>query len=506
MWVRFKRDDWRTVAHFLGVLVWAIGAIMVVPLATAVLLGEWGPAVHYLFSVGLAFTIGGVLRLADIRPRQITRRQAIIVVALAWLTVGLIGAVPLYLSGHWGSYLDALFEAVSGFTTSGLTLVQDLDHLAYSHNMWRHLTHLIGGQGVIVIAIAFAFVGRLGGTVSLYQAEGRDEHILPNLMHTARFIWAVTGVIVVVGTIALTLVNLSIGLEPIRAALHGFWITVATYDTGGFAPMSQNTMYYHSGVFETVSMYTMLAGMLNFALHANLWRGDWREMFKNIETRTLAIGMTILTVVISLSLAGSELFGDSFTVFRKGAYHIVSANSGTGHQTIYAAQWLNVVPSGALIAVILAMGFGGAVGSTAGGIKAMRVGVIAKSIVGSVKSALAPESAIIKMRYHHIVDRILSPELASGAASIFVLYLLTYTAGAIVGASYGYDLRAALFESVSATANVGLSAGITSPAMPVGLKITYMLQMWAGRLEFISLFALIAGLFVSARPKRRVKR
>lgn len=506
MWVRFTRSDVKTVAHFLGVLVWAVGAVMTVPLLTAIVFGEWDPALDYLFSIGLAFTVGGALRLAEIRPREITRRQAVLVVAMAWIAAALIGAVPLYLSGHWGSYLDALFEAVSGFTTSGLTLVQDIDHMAHSHNMWRHLTHLMGGQGVIVIAISFAFVGRLGGTVSLYQAEGRDEHILPNIMHTARFIWVVTGVIVATGTLALWIVSMTIGMEPVRALLHSFWITVAAYDTGGFGPMSQNTLYYHSGLFETVSLFAMLAGMLNFALHADLWRGDWREMYRNIETRTLATSMVLITALVALAMAGDDFFGGFGAVFRKGAYHVISANSGTGHQSFYASQWLNVVPPGAFLGIILAMGFGGAVSSTAGGIKALRIGVIAKSIAGSIKSALAPESATIKMRYHHIVDRILTPELASSAAAIFVLYILTYTTGAIVGAAYGYDMRAALFESVSAAANVGLSAGITSPAMPAGLKITYIIQMWAGRLEFIALFALVVGATVSLSPRRRVRR
>lgn len=504
MWVRFHVRDVATAAHFLGVLVIGVGLAMFVPLLTAVAAREWGPAADYLVSIAACGVIGGLLRLAQVRPAKMTRPDALVIVGLGWLVVSLAGAIPLYLSGQWGSYLDAVFETVSGFTTSGLSLVTDLDHLAHAHNMWRHMTHLLGGQGIIVIALTFAFVGRLGGTASLYQAEGRDEHILPNIMFTSRFIWVVTGVIVGAGTLALLVVNLGNGMSVDRGFLHAFWVTVASYDTGGFAPQSMNTLYYHSPAFEVVTMMTMMAGMLNFAVHAHLWRGNWREMYRNIETRTLLVSISALATLAVLAMAMSPHLNGIDPMFRKGVYHVISAHSGTGHQSIYGAQWQNIVPSGALFAVILAMGFGGAVCSTAGGIKAMRVGLIAKSILLDVRTALAPESAIIRTWFHHIRRRLLTPELAAGAATIFILYVLSYTVGAIVGVAYGYDLEVSLFESVSAAANVGLTAGITEPAMPTGLKLVYILQMWIGRLEFIALLALVAGVLVSLMPRRRV--
>ena len=145
--------------------------------------------------------------------------------------------------------------------------------MSYAHNMWRHLTHLIGGQGIVVAALSFAF-GKRGGAVSLYVAEGRDEKILPNVMHTTRFIWFVTAVFVTLGTIALLVFNLFHGMSLVRGSLHAFWITAACYDTGGFAPQSQNALYYHSAIFEFITVMLMLAGTLNFNLHADVWRGD----------------------------------------------------------------------------------------------------------------------------------------------------------------------------------------------------------------------------------------
>jgi trk system potassium uptake protein TrkH len=180
----------------------------------------------------------------------------------------------------------------------------------------------------------------------------------------------------------------------------------------------------------------------------------------------------------------------------------MSANSGTGHQTLYTTQWLNGYSGLGFAAILLAMAFGGMVSSTAGGIKALRLGLIAKGVLWRVKQSIAPASSVITQKYHHLLDVPLTSEVLSNALMVFVLYVITYITGALIGAAYGYPAGAALFESISATANAGLSTGITAPTMPAGLKITYMVQMWAGRLEFITLFALIASIVTSFRRGR----
>ncbi len=501
MWVTRTRSDVRAIAHYTGLLVVGVALLMLFPLATAVLLGEWSVALDYLVGVGVALGAGFLLMLSAPSGIRLSHSNALIVTGLAWLAASLAAAVPLALSGNYGSFLDAAFDAMSGLTTSGLTLAQNLDHMSLAHNMWRHMTHLIGGQGIVVAALSFA-IGLRGGAMSLYQAEGRDERIMPNVMHSARFIWFVTAVWVTLGTLVLSTLNVVRGMTLIRGSLHAFFATVATFDTGGFAPMSQNALYYHSPVFEFVTLLLMLAGTLNFNLHGDIWRGDRGELLSNIEARALGINMAILSFAVAIGLTATRLFGSPWEVIRKGVYHIVSANTGTGHQTLYAAQWTTDVGGLAFAAVVLAMAFGGMASSTAGGIKALRVGVIVKGIIQRVRRSLAPPSAVINTKYHHLTDQPLTDELLSGALLVFVLYVVTYISGALIGAAYGYPAAAALFESVSATANVGLSAGITSPSMPAGLKIVYMLQMWAGRLEFITLFAVIASVGLAFRRRR----
>lgn len=500
MWIRFGRDEICTIAHYLGRLMIGVAIVMVLPLATGLLYREWSAAFDYFMAIGLTLMVSMLLISVTCEARAISRREALMISGLAWATASLLGAVPLALSGHYGSYLDALFETASGFTTSGLSLTQDLDHLAHAHNMWRHLTHLIGGQGIIVAAVSLA-IGIKGGAFSLYLAEARDEQILPNVVHTARFIWFVTGAWVLLGTVGLTTVGLWHGMAVDRSFLHAFWLTIAAYDTGGFGPQSMNSLYYHSWALELVTLVLMLAGTLNFNLHADMWRGDKGEIFKNIEARTLAMNVLVLTAFAAAGLAATELFSTSGEVLRKGVYHIVSANSGTGHQSIYSAQWADMGPA-AFYSVILAMAFGGMVSSTAGGIKSLRIGLIIKAVVLEIRAALSPPTAVVRTKFHHLTDRPLTPQLVTSALMVFVLYIVTYITGGLIGAAYGYPLDVALFESISATANVGLSTGITNPAMPTGLKIVYIVQMWFGRLEFFTLLALTIAIIHSLLPRR----
>lgn len=502
MWVRMRIADLRVVSHFVGLFIFGVGIAMVLPLLTALAWREWGPALDYVLGIGIAMAVGGAMRLTMTGEIRMSHAQALSLTALGWLGAAAVAAVPFAVSGEFASYLDAFFEAVSGFTTSGLTLALDHDHMSVAHNMWRHLTHLIGGQGIVVAALSLA-VGLKGGAFSLYQAEGRDERILPNVLHTTRFIWFVTAVYVTLGTIILGGIGIWLGMNPDRSVLHAFWMSIAAYDTGGFAPQSINIMYYHNPLYEIVLMFLMIAGTMNFNLHAQVWRGDRSELWRNLEVRTLAFNTAILSVLAAVGMVAAEYYTLFPEVLRKGLFHIVSAHSGTGHQAIYARQWSQEFSGAGFAAILLAMAAGGAASSTAGGIKALRLGIIARAVVFQIKEALAPRSARVTLFYHHLRRQELTHEIVGAAAMVFVLYTVTYISGGLIGAAYGYDAASSIFESISATANVGLSAGITSPSMPTGLKFLYIFQMWAGRLEFIAVFVLLAQTLLTVRSAWR---
>jgi trk system potassium uptake protein TrkH len=426
--------------------------------------------------------------------------QGMIVVSLSWLAATFLGAVPLYLSGHWNSYLDACFEAMSGFATTGLALVQNLDSLSYSHNLWRHLMMFIGGQGIVIVALSF-FVKGFSGAFKMYVGEARDERILPNVIHTSRFIWLVSITYLGLGTVALGIVAIWGGMRPLQAFFHGTCVFMAAFDTGGFAPQSQNILYYHSFLFELVSVVIMILGALNFRLHYHLWTGNRREIWKNIETTAFFIAVMVTFGIVAAGLFQLESYQGALMLLRKGFYQLISGHTGTGFQTLYPQQFVKEWNHLALVGLIAAMALGGAVCSTTGAIKMLRLGIIFKAMAEDIKKIILPERAVLRQRFHHIKTVFLEDRQARSALLITVAYLILYFLGGLVGMFFGYPFLDALFESTSAAANVGLSCGITNAAMPAVLKITYILQMWAGRLEFISVFTLL-GFFVAALKGR----
>src|SRR3989339_236998 len=372
MLLRPTNEDFRTVAYYIGRLTVALGIVLIVPLITALLFKEWDRAIDFFLSMQLAIFLGLLPQKFFLSHRDMNWSQGLAVTSISWLVAMLIGAIPLALSGHYASYLDACFDAMSGFATAGLSLIQNLDHAAYSINMWRHLMMFLGGQGIVLIGLTF-FMRGTAGAYRMYVGEAREEKVLPNVIHTSRFIW--------------------------------------------------------------------------------------------------------------------------IAIFRKGFYQLISAHTGTGFMNIYPQQFSLEWGHLALLMVIIAMGFGGSACSTAGGIKALRIGIFCKSLIQDIRRIMVPGSAIIISKFHHIKDVFLEDRLVRSSFLILILYIITYFAGTIVGLFYGYPFYQAFFESTSAAANVGLSTGITNPSMPTGLKVTYIIQMWMGRLEFMSVFILLGVVF-----------
>ena len=202
MWQRFSLYDVRVIGHYLGVLALFFSLALLVPFVTSLACGEWEPASRYLLTIGIAVIVGSGLRFLRIDPGRLNRQQALAVTGFAWIALAFIATVPLHLSGHYASYLDALFDGVSGLTTTGASLVQDLDHLSNADNMWRFMMHLLGGLGLIVVALSFGLFGR--GASALYASEGRSEHVVPNVVQTTRLIAKIAMVITFIATIVLT--------------------------------------------------------------------------------------------------------------------------------------------------------------------------------------------------------------------------------------------------------------------------------------------------------------
>lgn len=502
MLIRPRSSDLRVVAFYLGRVVTLTGALMLPPAMVAAGRAEWNALSALLVGAGLATTVGLLVESRTRSHRPPTWSQGMVAVGAAWLVAPLFGAVPLYLSGHVTGYLDAFFEAMSGFTTTGLSLVQDLDHLAVSMNLWRHLMHFAGGQGfVIVVLTLFTVTAAHGGT--LYLGETRDGRLLPNFGHTTRFILTVAATYAVLGTVLLTAAGMQAGLSPARAGYHGTALFLSAYDTGGFALQSSSVAYYHSAAMEAVLVLLMLAGAFSYGLHFQLWRGNRGELLRNIETRTALLTMLGLLTVVLVGLGRSGAFTDVAPMFRRGLFALVAAHTTTGLTSsdprVIVSDWGLLAPA----ALVAAMAVGGMASSTAGGIKAIRIGIMAKGVSREVRRVLLPESALSVASYHQRRRHILSDAHLRAAATVLLLFLALYLAGGVIALFYapGHDFTAVLLESTAAGANGGLSVGVLSPATPTPLKLVFATQMWLGRLEFMAAFATIGYLVAYVRGR-----
>lgn len=505
MWPRFTRDDLAIAIHFLGVVLLLTGGSMTIPCVVGVIAGEIDPALDYLVSAGVTLTLGALCRLVRIHATTLSARQSILLTGLTWLVVCIVGAVPLYLSGGFTDAFDAFFDSISGFTTTGTSMINDVNHLPYAHNVWRLLTHVIGGQGIIAIALTAGIFARSSGAGSLYKAEGKSDTILPNIVATVRFSAVITVAFVAVGTLLCSISCLANGMNLIRSVFHAFCLSAAAFGTGGFTPMSTNIVYYHSISLEIILMILMSAGALNFSLYLILWRGSSREIFKNIEMKTLLVYSMLVIAIMGASFARDSLFSDLSMLVRRGLFTTIAGLSNAGFSTFYSSQINSAMSAGIMFALLLSMSLGGATGSTSGGIKALRLSLIVKNIVSDIKRALSPDTSVVQVRYHHLTDLTLDSTTAMRAMVVFLLFVITYLLGGMVGVALGYSPLAALFESVSVTSNAGISAGICSPGMPRVLQGVYMLQMWAGRLEFLTLLALLSATFMIFSRRKRAK-
>ena len=220
----------------------------------------------------------------------------------------------------------------------------------------------------------------------------------------------------------------------------------------------------------------------------------------NLETRTMLVTFSATLAITVVGLAATGAFANTFGLSRYGFFQLLSAHTGTGFATVPVpelAGWTGLAFAG----MAIAMALGGMGSSTAGGVKSLRVGITVRSIVTQVKQVLVPDRALVSRSYYQNGKNRLTPQLSQAAMTISLLYVALYLFGAGVALAYGYELGPALFESISAGANVGLSVGIAEPAMPLLLKVTYISQMWLGRLEFVAAFAFFGFLYSTWRGR-----
>ena len=488
-------QSWKIIIYYSGYIIIGGAMLMLIPFITALVFTEWNTSLDFIISGTVTVSIGLLFLFFGRQTRHnkihVQWKHGFVIAALSWIILMFLCAIPYRLSGHNNSLLDSCFDVMSGFTTTGLVLTQDLDHLSMGLNMWRHILTFVGGQGIVVLALSL-LVKETSGAYKLYVGEAKDIGLVPNVRGTARLIWKISLIYLMVGTLFLWIDGMIIGLQPVSALFHGLFIFCSSWSTGGFAPNTQNIMYYHSLSYELITLVILILGSLNFGLHYAIWQGKRKEIVKNIEMQSFMITATLFSVLAIVGL--SKIYPNAIAVFRRVVYNVLSAHTTTGFSNIYARQFaLEWGDFGNLI-IIIVMLIGGSACSTAGGFKGLRVGIICKSIIAEVKKLLSSEHNVKSYKYHHIKDYVLEDAVVKSSALIILCYIITFAIGTLLGSFYGYSLVDSAYEAASATGNVGLSIGVTTPDTPALLKIYYIIAMYVGRLEFLSVFALIGCL------------
>lgn len=482
------------ISYYTGYIILAIALLMIIPIVTSLIFKEWNPLLDFIISCAISLIVGLTMRLLGIRTKEnktnFQWKHGFCIAALSWIILTFLCAIPYRLSGNSKSLLDACFDVMSGFTTTGLVLLQDLDHVSNGLNMWRHMLTFIGGQGMVVLAITL-LVKKTGGAYKMYVGEGKDIELLPNVNGTARQIWKISMVYLAIGTAALWIVGILIGLQPISAFFHALYIFESSWSTGGFAPNTQNIMYYHSVTYEMVAMVIFILGSFNFGLHYAIWQGKRKEIYKNIEIQSFFVTSFLACILALIGLAKLNVYPDAISGLRRVIFNVLSAHTTTGFGSVYARQFALEWGDFGVLIMIVVMLIGGSACSTAGGFKGLRVGIVFKGLIMDVKKLLSSERSMKVYKYHHIKDYVLEDNLIKSSAIIICCYMVIFLIGTLLGTYYGFSFSDSAFESASVSGNVGLTIGVTTPSMPAVMKIYYIIAMYLGRLEFLSIFALI---------------
>ncbi len=500
---RFHLTDILTLAHYVGALLVLAGALMFIPLTAGLVCGEYAQAVNFLAGAGLSLLVGSLLRMLP--SSGLDRRRALLLTGISWVFVALVAALPMYLSGDFASFLDALFDAVSSITTTGATLAADIDALSHAQVVWRACLALVGAQAIVIVTLFFGLGFADDDEGGALGRRGVRNATRSNLRSLSRDVAGVSLAMLLVGGAAASALLARAGLPGVDAAVEGFSFAAHAISTSAFIPHASNLVYYHSLGLDALAAVLMLLGSLNFTVFICCMRARGAQVRRNAELRTYAVWMVLVVLLVSVALVRDGAFPAADSLVSQATFMSVSAATTGGMQTVYPEQFGGILSDGALILLMCAVVSGGCTASASGGVKVFRIMQILRWFRYSVLRQLVPDSAWLTIRYEHFGTKRLAPAAATSAMTATIFFIVFAALGAMLFIAHGNDAVLSVCESLGFLCNAGFDVGLTSPSMPLAEKIVAMLQMWAGRLEFIALFAVVAGLIVSFRPMRSTR-
>lgn len=481
-----KRDvGGRLMAYTIGLMLLFELLMLLACCGVSLLYGE-GDLISFVISAGICALVGGGLfmygRSASRHRRGISlnRSESYIIVALSWMFFSAFGMLPYLIGGYIPSVTDAFFETMSGFTTTGATILDDIESLPHGILFWRSLTQWIGGLGIVCFTIALLpGFGESGQILFLSEATGvTHDKIHPKIKVMARYIWTVYFALTAIETVLLMIG----GMELFDAVCHSFTTTA----TGGFSTKQDSIAYWNSPFIEYTVTTFMLLSAINFALYLGALKGRFMQLARNVEVRWFLTSVGVLTVIIAVALVMQNGYGIE-EAFRKSVFQVTTCHTSCGFATDDYNHW----PPFTWMLLFFAMLSGGCTGSTSGGIKNLRLVIIAKSIKNQFRQILHPR-AVLPVR----AGRALDNKLVTTVLVFFAAYMVVAFVGWTLLMAFGVGFAEAMSTVISAMGNVGPGLGSFGPAfswaaLPDAGKWILSTLMLIGRLEifcFLLLF------------------
>jgi len=502
--------NWKASVGLLGTGLKYLAATMLIPLIVAVVYTEdiW----VFALSIGIVIAAGFAFEQVDPDP-DLGPREALLFVSLAWLMAAVIGMIPYLLAGYGTAStlahpVNALFESMSGFTTTGATVMGEISTDRHSHAllMWRQLTQWLGGMGIIVLMIAILpEVAVNGAQLMASEAPGPElQKLTPKIAETARVLWLIYfgfTLLYICLLYGLHLLGFAPNMDLFNAVAHGF----TTLPTGGFSPQADSIAAFSAVVQWVVIPFMVIAGV-NFALFWHVLKGEAEVMLENTEFRFYAGALAALIAVVSVLLVrgaappmelGGVTDGVTENTLRQAAFQIGSLMNSTGYATADFAQW----DTHAQIVLLFAMFIGGSAGSTGGGVKVIRWLVVLKTIRRQLLTTSHPD--VVKPV--RLAGSVIDEDAVQGIMVFTLLYILLFAFAAVFIAldTARIGIQLSVLEAISASlatiGNIGPGFGRLGPFgsylfFSDASKLLMIFLMWIGRLEIVPVLAV----FISA--------
>ena len=478
--------NYKMIIYTLGWILLFESAFMLVPAVTALVYSEYQSLIAFLISAGACLAVGALMSVKKPKNRALRSRDGFVIVALSWVILSIFGAGPFMITGATDSYIDALFETVSGFTTTGSTIFSNVEILPKAIIMWRSFTHWVGGMGILVFIMAFL---PLSGGTNMYimRAESPGPTVskpVPKIKTTAMLLYVVYIVLTV-----LEFILLICGKMPVFYAIN---TAFATAGTGGFG-FFNDSMGSFSPYIQVVVAVFMVLFAINFSSFFFLLRGRFKEAFTS-EVKTFLVLVGASTLIIALNIRSA--FGGFGEAARHSFFTVSSLISSTGFSTADFNLW----PAFSQTLLVIIMMIGACAGSTGGGIKVSRIIVMGKLIRRELSTALHPKQVKKISMDGQIIER----DVVRSIYGFFFCYILLFVISVVVLSIDGNDLITNFTATAATIGNTGPGLSLVGPAGNFGFfspiaKIMLTFNMLAGRLELYPMLLL----FVPSTWKKR---